>query len=196
MGKLQNELQEWEEWWGEEEPPPQQQEAAGQQPANAEFLQPTTPQPPPITPPVLRGQAPAQFLPPTSLPCIDAVMPPRPAMQNQGVWSPTRAGAAASYRTNPYSPNGSHYTALTSHTTVIQRTMGQPNSFISLLTPVSQAPTAAAGPWSRTREVYRNAAAASTPHVDPFSIPMSAGVSEASAGPTTNQLQLASGSAA
>ena len=82
VGQLQNELQEWEAWWGAEEPPPQQQELAGQQRATAEILQPTTPLPPPITPPVLK--VPAQFLPPATLPCIDAIMPPPPVVQRQG----------------------------------------------------------------------------------------------------------------
>ena len=199
VGELQEELREWEDWWGEEEPLPQQQEVAGQQPANAELLQPTTPQQPQI---MLRGQVPAQFLPPATLPCTDAVMPPQPAVQSQGVGvQQEQAQQAAGQIPAPapqLAPMAPHSQAPHSQVAqpVIQRTLGQTSAYISPLPTVSQAPPATAGPWSRTREVYRNAAAASNPHVDPFSIPMSAGVSEASAGPTTNQMQWASGSAA
>ena len=79
---------------------------------------------------------------------------------------------------------------------VVQRVMGQPGALTSPLPAGSQAPTTTAGAWTRTREAYQNPIAASSPLVDPFSTPMSAGVGGASAGPTQGQMQWASGSVA
>ena len=141
---------------------------------------------------------PAQFLPPATLPCIDAVMPPQLVVQNQGVGA--QQEQAQQQAAGQIPTPASQLAPMTPHSQVtqpvMQRTLGQPGACVSSLPTVSQAPPATGGPWSRTREVYRNAAAASTPQVDPFSIPRSAGVSEASAGPTANQMQWASGSAA
>ena len=200
VGELQDDLRSWEDWWNEgeeeqEQAMPRQELQPQEAAAPAMAPPPVTPIQPPVTPPVLHGQIPAQFLPPTSLPCIDAVMPARIAQGQQQQQQQPQVCQSLPTTAPQLAP-------MTPHSQVTQPVVQVPGGMTTapaspLMPGINvQAAPVPSGPWTRTREAYRNAAVSTTPLLDSQNIPLSAGVSEASAGLPSQQANWAAGSTA
>ena len=152
---------------------------------------PITPIKPPVTPPVLHGQIPSQFLPPTSLPCIDAVMPARITQGQQQQQQQPQVCQSLPTTAPQLAP-------MTPHSQVTQPVVQAPGGVTNVpASPLMPGINVQAAPaWTRTREAYRNAAASTTPLLDSHAIPLSAGISEASVGLPSQQANWAAGSTA
>ena len=214
LQEAQADLTQWQEWydqydWPEEEEGDlydaegtAEEEAAAaapvqEQPAAAGVV-PNTPVGPPATPPVLLGQIPAHLMPPSTLPTFGTAQPVPSARPTSNV---TRAVQQQPLTQTPPGISLPIGASLPNPSTPAQTS--QPNYGNATLNPplgvATAVPAAPSGPWSFTRQAYKGVNAPMT-GVDVNTIPISAGVSVASAGsqlqPQLSQQQWAAGSVA